>query len=85
MLDERAAYPVNRVKIECVQNEGYCTLDEVDVQYPRDNDWVQGFTILWTDDLQYKITNWTDDVVEANSETSPNAGGKSRAETPSSS
>ena len=31
-------------------------------------DWVLDFTIFWTDELQYKITKWTDDVVEADYE-----------------
>ena len=35
MLDEKAAYPVNKVKIECDQNDGYCALDEIDVQFPK--------------------------------------------------
>jgi len=68
MLDETAAFPVNQVKIRCVKHEGYCTLDEIDVQFPKETDWVLGFTVYWTDPLQYKITKWTDDVVEADYE-----------------
>lgn len=65
MLDEKAAFPVNKVKIRCVEHEGFCTLDEIDVQFPSGTDWVMGFTVFWTDPLQYKITKWTNDVVEA--------------------
>jgi hypothetical protein len=70
MLDERAAFPVNKVKIKCVQNDGYCTLDEIDVEFPKETDWVLGFTVFWTSETQYKISKWTNDLVEADYEVS---------------
>jgi hypothetical protein len=70
MLDEKPAFPVNKVKIMCVQHEGSCTLDEIDVQFPTEKDWAAGFTIYWTDPTEYKITKWTGDVIEADYEAS---------------
>src|SRR5262249_11546474 len=71
MLDEQDAFPVNHVKVECVQQEGYCRLDEIDVGFPKEEDFAPDFTIYRNDNERYKITNWTDDVVEADSEVSP--------------
>jgi hypothetical protein len=70
LLEEKAAFPVNKVKLECAKHEGSCTLDEIDVEFPKETDWAAGFAIYWTGEVQYKITNWTDDVIEATYEPS---------------
>lgn len=70
LLDERAAYPVNKVKIRCARQTGYCTLDEVDLVFPARHDFSASFKIYWTDPTEYKITKWSDDVIEAEFETS---------------
>jgi hypothetical protein len=44
--------------------------EEIEVQLPKETDWVLGFTIYWSDPLRYKITRWTDDLVEADYEAS---------------
>ncbi len=70
ILDEKAAFPVNKVKIDCNQGRGFCTLDEVDLKFPSRRDFSPSFTVFWTDPLHYRITRWTKDLIEANYEVS---------------
>jgi hypothetical protein len=65
IVEERPAWPINVVKLNCFKNEGYCRLEELDVEPPAENDWVYDFSILWTDALFYKIISWSEDVVQA--------------------
>ena len=73
IIDERPAWPINSVKLNCFKDEGYCRLDELDLQPPTENDWVYDFSILWTDALYYKIIKWSEDVVQAEYEPSGDA------------
>lgn len=73
IVDERPAWPINSVKLNCFKDEVYCRLDELDLQPPTENDWIYNFSILWTDALYYKIIRWSEDVVQAEYESSGNA------------
>ncbi|MEQ1520555.1 MAG: hypothetical protein ABL936_04715 [Aestuariivirga sp.] len=73
IVDERPAWPINSVKLNCFKDEGYCRLDELDVQPPTENDWTYNYSIFWTDSLYYKIIRWSEDVVQAEFESSGNA------------
>jgi len=70
LLDEKVAFPVNKVTVRCVQRVGYCTLDEVDVWIPEETDWSSEFSVASVDQVQYNITKWTEDVIEAEAEPS---------------
>jgi hypothetical protein len=65
ILDDRAAWPINYAKLTCDKAESYCRIVEMDVQPPTDKDWVYDFNIFWTDVLFYKITRWSEDVIQA--------------------
>jgi hypothetical protein len=64
ILDERTAFPINYVKVRCDKSEGYCRLDELDIQPPKQRDWAYNFTIFWADVLFYRITQWSNDVIQ---------------------
>jgi hypothetical protein len=53
------------VRVNCFKNEGYCRLDELDVQPPSEENFVYDFTVFWPDAVYYKITRWSADVVQA--------------------
>lgn len=69
IIDDRPAWPINYVKLKCFKDNGYCRLEELDVQPPTEQDWVYDFSVFWADALYYKITNWSEDVVQAEYET----------------
>ncbi len=52
MLHEKAAFPVNFVRVECHQRRGYCTLDEVDLQFPSRHGFAPSFTVYWNDPFE---------------------------------
>lgn len=68
LLDEKAAFPVNNINMECDQHRGYCMLHEVAVQFPSRKDFRPDFSILWPGPSGYRITKWTKDIVEADYE-----------------
>ncbi len=65
IVDERPAWPINYTRMNCYKSDGYCELEELSVQPPTDKDWVYNFSVIWNDPLYYKITSWSEDVIQA--------------------
>lgn len=65
IIDDKIAWPMNLVKLRCFKSDSYCTLDEVDIVDPKENEFSQDFSVIWSDPLYYKITTWSDDAIQA--------------------
>ena len=65
IVDDKIFSPMNFVKLRCFRSDGYCELDELDVQPPKQKDFGYDYSVFWTDVLYYKISIWADDVIQA--------------------
>lgn len=65
MVDEKIAWPINHVRVECVRSEGQCKLDQIYLSVPDKNSWSQNYHV-WEDDTQYyEIARWSRDSIES--------------------
>ncbi len=65
ILDEKIAYPVNHVDIECSRDQGTCTYRQVVLMLPDKNSWVQSYQVAAFSDVIYKITRWEGQQIDA--------------------
>lgn len=63
--DERIAWPVNHVQLECYKADKYCKLNQLYLVFPSDDSWLQTFNVMQDTPEYYDITNWSDDIVDA--------------------
>ncbi|WP_106745239.1 hypothetical protein [Yoonia maritima] len=65
IIDERIAYPVNHVDIECSRNEGTCEYRQMALMLPDQNSWVQSYHVGEIADDTYRITRWEGQLIDA--------------------
>ncbi|WFU00986.1 hypothetical protein QA648_12570 [Rhizobium sp. CB3171] len=65
MLDDRIAYPINHVVIQCFRAESYCSYNQVALALPDENSWAQSYSVLTVADEYYKITRWDTNQIDA--------------------
>lgn len=65
MLDEKIAYPINYVDIECNRAEGTCQYRQIVLTLPDENSWTQSYYVGEIADETYRITRWEDDQIDA--------------------
>lgn len=63
--DERIAWPVNHVQLKCYKADKYCELNQLYLEFPKDDSWSQTFGIMQDTPQFYDITNWSNDVIDA--------------------
>lgn len=63
--DDRIAWPVNYVQLECYKSGKYCELNQLYLVFPDEDSWSQTFSVLQDTPQFYDITNWSDDIVDA--------------------
>ncbi|MEO1200656.1 MAG: hypothetical protein AAFX39_15755 [Pseudomonadota bacterium] len=65
IIDEKIAYPINHVDIECSRNEGTCQYRQIALTLPDENSWVQSYHVGEIADDIYRITRWEGQLIDA--------------------
>lgn len=65
LLDEKIAWPINHIKINCTKSENLCEARQVMLIIPNDKSWAQQYQVMVDEVDYYDITRWTDDVIDA--------------------
>ncbi|MCO6389394.1 hypothetical protein [Aliihoeflea sp. 40Bstr573] len=65
ILDEKIAYPVNHVVIECTRSTNTCDYRQIALTIPDENSWVQSYHVGNIADEIYEITRWENDQIDA--------------------
>jgi len=65
IIDEKIAYPINHVDIECSRNEGTCEYRQIALTLPDESSWVQSYHIGEIADDTYRITRWEGQLIDA--------------------
>lgn len=73
MFDERLAWPINHVKVECYKTDAYCQVNMIVLVTPDDKSWVQQYQVMEISGEIYKITRWENDNIDGVMETTPDA------------
>lgn len=65
IIDERIAYPINHVDVECFRTNGYCKYRQVALTLPDENSFSQSYVVSEIIDEYYKITRWDGQQIDA--------------------
>lgn len=65
IIDEKIAYPVNHVDIECSRASGTCEYRQIALTLPDENSWVQSYHVGEIADEVYQITRWDGQSIDA--------------------
>ncbi|MGR3461339.1 MAG: hypothetical protein ACU0AX_03695 [Roseovarius sp.] len=65
IIDEKIAYPINHVDIECSRNEGTCEYRQIALTLPDENSWVHSYHVGEIADDTYRITRWEGQLIDA--------------------
>ena len=65
IIEEKIAYPINHVDIECSRNEGTCEYRQIALMLPDENSWVQSYHVGEVADDTYRITRWEGQLIDA--------------------
>lgn len=65
IIDEKIAYPVNHVDIECNRDEGTCEYRQIVLTLPDENSFVQSYYVGEFADTTYRITRWEGQLIDA--------------------
>ncbi len=65
IIEEKIAYPINHVNIQCARNEGTCEYRQIALTLPDENSWVQSYHVGEIADETYRITRWEGQLIDA--------------------
>ncbi|NJM35712.1 MAG: hypothetical protein HC850_14575 [Rhodomicrobium sp.] len=65
IVDEKIAWPINHVKINCSKVEAICRYSQMILQLPRENDFSYIYSVQEFSEDEYIITSWRDDTIDA--------------------
>lgn len=65
IIEEKIAYPINHVDIECSRNEGTCEYRQIALTLPDENSWVQSYHVGEIANDTYRITRWEGQLIDA--------------------
>ena len=65
IVDERIAYPINRVDVECRRDRGTCDYHQIALMLPDENSWAQSYHVAETAHVTYRITRWEENQIDA--------------------
>ena len=65
IIDDRIAYPINHVDIECSRSRGTCDYRQIALMLPDENSWVQSYQVGEIADDVYQITRWEGQSIDA--------------------
>lgn len=65
IIDEKIAYPINHVDIECSRSEGTCEYRQITLTLPDENSWVQSYHVGEIANDLYRIIRWEGQLIDA--------------------
>ena len=65
ILDDKIAYPVNHVWINCDRSEGICRYKQIALMLPKETDFTQSYHVGEIADDIYRITRWEGQQIDA--------------------
>ncbi|MCB9990856.1 MAG: hypothetical protein H6867_05705 [Rhodospirillales bacterium] len=65
ILEDRIAYPINHVKVNCYKTDGYCEYNMTVLMVPKEDSWSQSYQVMDMGTDIYKITRWENDEIDA--------------------
>lgn len=65
IVDDKIAYPINHVDIECSRSRGTCDYHQIALNLPDENSWVQSYHVGEIADEVYQITRWEGQSIDA--------------------
>lgn len=65
LLDERIAWPINHVKINCFKRSLHCEWDQINLLVPGEDSWSQSYHVMENPTDFSSITRWAENEIEA--------------------
>lgn len=65
ILDERIAYPINHVVIECERAANTCSYNQIALTLPDEKSWTQSYNVGQVANETYRITRWENNQIDA--------------------
>ncbi|MBB6507245.1 hypothetical protein F4695_000564 [Rhizobium soli] len=65
IIDERIAYPINHVRVDCFKRDGYCVYRQTILTLPDENSFGTSYNVTDMGDEFYKITRWENNQIDA--------------------
>lgn len=63
--DDKIAWPINHVKINCYKKEKRCELNQINLSIPDENSWTQQYSIVEDSTQFFKIVRWDANIIDA--------------------
>lgn len=65
IVDDKIAWPINHVRVQCVRSEQTCELDQIHLNVPDDKSWSQSYDVMEDSTEHYEIARWGQDSIES--------------------
>ncbi|MCP8894322.1 hypothetical protein KYK29_05220 [Shinella daejeonensis] len=65
ILDERIAYPINHLVIECERAANRCNYRQIALTLPDETSWTQSYSVGQIANESYRITRWENNQIDA--------------------
>lgn len=65
IVDDKIAWPINHVRVQCVRSKQTCELDQIHLNVPDDKSWSQSYHVMEDITEHYEIARWGQDSIES--------------------
>lgn len=65
IIDDRIAFPINHVEIDCEKRSKYCKMDQIVLKLPDAKSWAQNYQIIKFNTTHYEVTRWEKNQIDA--------------------
>ncbi len=65
ILDDKIAWPVNHVIVQCFKSSNQCEVTQIHLVIPDESSWSQTYHVMRSDTDYYSISRWTADSIES--------------------
>lgn len=73
ILDERIAWPINNYQISCFRSQNMCEVQQVMLDLPSKDSWVQQYQVMIDSTEYYNVNKWTKDTIDADFPSKPDS------------
>lgn len=65
ILDDRIAWPINHVQVECYKDQNYCQFNQLKINVPNKDSWSQNYHVMQDPTEYFTISRWSQDSIDA--------------------
>lgn len=65
ILDDRIAWPINHVQVDCYKDQNYCQFDQIKINVPNKESWSQNYHVMQDSTEYFIVTRWSEDSIDA--------------------